>query len=190
MSKIKEERLNELNLGLDELREDMRVSQRGGFPFIAGSVIIWGLIAVVTSLGLPQLTENLLVLCCACPLLPLAYGVGKIFKVDIFDRSNPLWKIGITATCNQIIYLLIVMWAYRAVPGKMLMEYAMIFGAHFLPYAWLYKLKVYLVTSIVLPIATLAMGLYLPRNLMAAVIAAYEIVFAAVLFFSTKKKSE
>lgn len=190
MSKIKEERLNELTLGLDELREDMRVSQRGGFPFIAVSVIIWGLITVVTSLGLPQFRENLLVLCCACPLLPLAYVVGKIVKIDIFDRSNPLWRIGITATCNQIIYLLIVMWAYRATPDKMLMVYAMIFGAHFLPYAWLYKIKAYLVTSIVLPIAALAMGLCLPRNIMAAVIAAYEIVFATVIFFGTRKKSE
>ena len=121
--------------GLDKLREDMRVSQRGGLPFIAASVVIWLFITVVTSIGLPQLTENLAVLCCACPLLPLAYGVGRIFKVDVFDRNNPLWKIGIIATCNQIIYLLIVMWVYAANPGKMLMVYAMIFGAHFLPYS-------------------------------------------------------
>jgi hypothetical protein len=46
------------------------------------------------------------------------------------------------------------------------------------------------VTSIVLPIAALAMGLYLPRNIMAAVIAAYEIVFATVIFFGTRKKNE
>ncbi|MBO4678648.1 MAG: hypothetical protein J5626_03175 [Lachnospiraceae bacterium] len=187
MNRLNNDRLTELSEGLEALRDDIRVTQRGGFPFIAGSVIIWTLIAVVTSLGLPQLTENMAVLCCACPLLPLAYGVGKIFKVDIFDRSNPLWKIGIISTCNQIIYLLIVMWVYAAVPGKMLMVYAMIFGAHFLPYSWLYKSKVYLVTAIVIPIAALAMGLYIPRNIMAAVIACYEIVFALILYKTTKE---
>ena len=187
MNRLNNDRLTELSEGLEALRDDIRVTQRGGFPFIAGSVIIWTLIAVVTSLGLPQLTENMAVLCCACPLLPLAYGVGKIFKVDIFDKSNPLWKIGIISTCNQIIYLLIVMWVYAAVPGKMLMVYAMIFGAHFLPYSWLYKSKAYLVTAIVIPIAALAMGLYIPRNIMAAVIACYEIVFALILYKTTKE---
>ena len=187
MGKINDEKMVQLTAGLEELRDDMRVSQRGGLPFIAASVIIWTLIAVVTSLGLPQLTENMAVFFCACPLLPLAFGVGKIFKVDIFDRKNPLWKVGIIATCNQMIYLLIVMWAYAAAPGKMLMIYAMIFGAHFLPYSWLYKSKIYLISSIVLPIAALAMGLYLPRNVMAIAIACYEIVFAKILYKTTKE---
>ena len=173
--------------GLDELRDDMRVSQRGGLPFIAASVIIWLLISAVTAIGLPQLTENLAVLCCACPLFPLAKGVGKLFGVDIFDRKNPLWKIGVIATCNQMIYLLIVMWAYAATPGKMLMVYAMIFGAHFLPYSWLYKSKIYLVSSIVIPIAALAMGLYLPRTVMAGALACYQIVFAVILYKTTKE---
>lgn len=187
MNRIDAEKLVRFSDGLNELRDDMRVSQRGGLPFIAGSVIIWALIAVVTSLKLPQLTENLLVLCCACPLFPIAKGVGKLFGVDIFDRTNPLWKVGVIATCNQMIYLLIVMWAYAATPGKMLMIYAMIFGAHFLPYSWLYKSKIYLISSIVLPIAALAMGLYFTRNIMAIAIACYEIVFAVILYRTTKE---
>lgn len=77
--------------------------------------------------------------CCSCPLLPISWSIGKIMKVDIFDKSNPLGSVGFLFTCNQFLYLLIVMWVFRAVPDKMVMVYAMVFGAHLLPYSWLYR---------------------------------------------------
>ena len=80
-------------------------------------------------LDLPQNTENLLVFCCSCPLLPISWAIGKILKVDIFDKSNPLGNVGFLFTCNQFLYLLIVMWVFNAAPDKMVMVYAMVFGA-------------------------------------------------------------
>ena len=42
-----------------------------------------------------------------------------------------------------MLYLLIAMWIYAAVPDKMVMVIAIIFGAHLLPFGWLYDSKVY-----------------------------------------------
>lgn len=36
---------------LDQLRNDIILKQKKGLPFIASSVLIWLLIAIVTSLG-------------------------------------------------------------------------------------------------------------------------------------------
>ena len=93
---------------LDELRSDIAIKQKKGLPFICTSIIIWLLILIVILLDLPQNTENLLVLCCSCPLLPISWAIGKILKVDIFDKSNPLGNVGFLFTCNQFLYLLIV----------------------------------------------------------------------------------
>ncbi len=114
---------------LDELRNNIAIKQKKGLPFICASIIIWLLILIVILLDLPQNTENLLVFCCSCPLLPISWAIGKILKVDIFDKSNPLGNVGLLFTCNQFLYLLIVMWVFNAVPDKMVMVYAMVFGA-------------------------------------------------------------
>ena len=66
---------------LDELRSNIAIKQKIGLPFICASIIIWLLILIVILLDLPQNTENLLVLCCSCPLLPISWAIGKILKV-------------------------------------------------------------------------------------------------------------
>ena len=172
---------------LEALRDDITVRQKKGLPFIMASVVIWGLITAVCSLGLPVLTRNLLVFCCSCPLLPIAWAAGKALKVDIFDKENPLGKLGLLFTLNQMIYLLIVMWVYSAVPEKMVMVHAMVFGAHLLPYSWLYKSRAYIIFSIVLPILALIVGLKCSALVLAIVMTAAEILFAALLFLENGK---
>ena len=42
-------------------------------------------------------------------------------KIDFQNVDNPLTNLGIIFSINQILYLLIAVWAYSAVPDKMLM---------------------------------------------------------------------
>ena len=85
-----------------------------------------------------------------------------------------------------MLYVLIAMWVYSAVPDKMLMVYAMIFGAHLLPYGWLYKSKVYYAFSVVIPIIVLLSGLHCSAATIAAVMLVIEIVFAICLVIEYK----
>ena len=55
------------------------------------------------------------------------------------SKDNPLTALGILFSVNQMLYLLIAMWVYAAVPEKFVIVLAMIFGAHLLPYGWLYR---------------------------------------------------
>lgn len=60
------------------------------------------------------------------PMLPISWIVGKKLGVDIFSKQNPLASSAFLFTMNQVLYLLIVMWIFNAVPDKMLMVYAMV----------------------------------------------------------------
>lgn len=177
-------------MNLEELRCDIAQKQKKGLPFICASVVIWLLILVVILLDLPQQTENMFVFCCSCPLLPISWGIGKALKVDIFDKSNPLGNVGFLFTCNQFLYLLIVMWVFRAVPEKMVMVYAMVFGAHLLPYSWLYKSVSYRVFAIMIPIVSLVVGCMFSALWVAIILLVVEVVFVFALFVEVGKLKE
>ena len=98
--------------------------------------------------NLPIETKNLITFCCSAILFPLAWSISKALGVDFEGKGNPLTKAGILFSVNQMLYILIAMWVFAAVPEKMLMVYAMIFGAHLMlfhgytsPRAILYSLS-------------------------------------------------
>ena len=182
MNSIKENRTD-----LETLINDIVIKQKKGLPFICASVVIWLLILIVIMSDLPQDKENLFVFCCSCPLLPMSWLIGKVLKVDIFDKSNPLGDVGFLFTCNQFLYLLIVMWVFSAVPDKMVMVYAMVFGAHLLPYSWLYKSISYRIFAIVIPIVSLIVGCFFSTFLVAVTMLIIEIIFVIALFVEVHK---
>ena len=70
---------------------------------------------------------------------------------------------------------------------KMLMVIAMIFGAHLLPYSWLYNSKTYMVLSIIIPILSLIVGLNFANYILATMMIVIEIIFSILLAFENKK---
>jgi len=174
-------------MNLDEMRLDSAVKQKKGLHFILASVIIWAAVLVIQLTTLPILTKNLLTFCFTAPLVPLAFLISKLIKVDFTNKENPLTNLGILFSINQILYLLIAMWIYNAMPEKMIMVLAMIFGAHLLPYGWLYKSKSYMGLSVIIPIAALIVGLNFAPSVVAGMMAVVEIVFSLLLFIEVKK---
>lgn len=174
-------------MNLDEMRINSAIKQKKGLHFILASVIIWIAILVIHLSTLQILTKNLLTFCFAAPLMPLAFMISKMIKVDFTNKENPLTNLGILFSANQILYLLIAMWIYNAVPEKMVMVLAMIFGAHLLPYGWLYKSKSYIGFSVVIPIAALIVGLNFPPYFVAGLMIAIEIIFSLLLSYEVKK---
>lgn len=173
--------------GLQELRADNISRQKKGVHFILASIIIWGVVWGIHMSSLPILTKNLYTFFCSAPLVLLAYFISKLIGVDFQNKGNPLSNLGLLFALNQMLYILIAMWVYAAVPEKMLMVYAMIFGAHLLPYGWLYQSKAYYIFSVVIPMIVLLVGLHCPAVVIAALMLVIEIVFAICLVIEYKK---
>lgn len=176
-------------MNVEELRDDIAIKQKKGLPFIMASVVLWTLIAIVAGLDLAIDFKNILVFSCSAPLLPLAWLAGKKPGVDIFAKDNPLGDLGFLFTMNQVLYILIVMWVFNAVPEKMIMVYAMVFGAHLLPYSWLYKSRSYKLYAIVLPILALVLGNLFSGFAVALAMAIGQVIFAFLLFLELRQVS-
>ncbi len=171
---------------LRQMRTDIAQEQKRGIHIISASVIIWALILLIHASSLPVLQKNLYTFCCSAPLIPLAYLISRRLGIDFQGKSNPLTGLGMLFTLNQILYILIAMWIYAAVPDKMLMVYAMIFGAHLLPYGWLYCSKVYYVFSLIVTVSVFVLGLNCPSSAVAAFMFVNEIIFSCCLAVENK----
>lgn len=174
-------------MDLEALRMDCAKKQKRGLHIILASIIIWIAVLIVQLSNFPILTKNLFVFCCTAPLLPISYFISLLIKVDFQNKGNPLTNLGILFSVNQMLYLLIAMWIYPTVPDKMLMVIAIIFGAHLMPYSWLYKSKVYLVLSVIIPISALFVGLKFEPYILAIMMIIIEILFSMLLIFENKR---
>ena len=176
-----------ISMELNELIKDCSKRQKKGLHFILASIIIWGLIMIVHLTGLTIDLKNLITFCCSAVLFPLAWMFSKWLKIDFEGKGNPLTKAGILFSVNQLLYILIVMWAFSVVPESMVMIYAMVFGAHLMPFSWLYQSKSYLMLSIFIPIFALIIGLIYPPQVLAGLMTIIEVVFSICLFYECKK---
>ena len=171
---------------LQDLRKDVAKKQKKGLHFIAASVFLWMVISGIHASSMPITTQNLCTFFCSALLVPLAYIISKLIGVDFQNKDNPLSSLGLLFTINQILYILISMWVYAAVPNKFLMVYAIIFGAHLLPYGWLYQSITYYVISVIISIAVFILGLYCSALIVAVFMIIIEVVFCCCLIIENK----
>lgn len=175
---------------VDNLRTDCAGKQKLGMHFILASIPIWFAIFLIHNSALPLQTKNVFSFFCSAPLMPLAFGASKLLKIDFQNKENPLTNLGILFSLNQMLYILIAMWALSATPSHMLMIYAMIFGAHLLPYGWLYKSKTYYIFAICVPITILFLGLSYPPVFLAGTMILVEILLFTCLILEERKRSQ
>ncbi len=166
---------------LEQAKQACARGQKRGLHFIMASVIIWAMVFVVHITQLPIETKNLLTFCCTCPLMPLAWLLSKPLGITFSDKDNPLSPLGIVLSCSQLPYLLIVMWVFAAVPGKMVMALAMVFGAHLLPFGWLYNSRVYYFMTAAVSVMALLVGLLFPPHFLALCMVVVELIFCLLL---------
>ena len=172
---------------LKHLKIEFAVKQKKGLPFIMASAVLWFimLIAFLTNLNLA--TKNIIAMCCSALLMPVGMLFGKILKVDMFCKDNPFSSLSVVAALNQLMYLPIVLWTMYAVPDKMIMVYAIVVGAHFLPYYWIYFSPTYFYASIIIPIVSLIFGIYFSQVIVCVAFIAFDILICILLCLENKQ---
>ncbi len=181
-------------MNVDELRSDLAVRNKKGMSFILASVFIWAGILIVWTLPTDNFwIRNMLTFCLSVPLMPLSFLISKVIKAEFSAKDNPLNKLGILFSMNELLYILIAMWAFSDAPDSMVMVLAMIFGAHLLPFSWLYRSTAYLVMSVVVTLGALITGCYFSTDkiyMIPAVMLVFEIIFTVWLVFENRVLSE
>jgi hypothetical protein len=174
-------------MDLDKLRIDIAKRGKRGLHFIIASMLIWCAVLIISLLPTKDImTKNLLTFCFTAPLVPIAYIISKIIKSEFSIKENPLNKLGVLFSCNQYLYILIAMWVYPTVPDKMVMVLAIIFGAHLLPFGWLYQSKAYSVMSVLISLTMIIIGIMFNSIVVSIIMIILETIFSIWLVVENK----
>ena len=173
----------ELEKIIDDLRSDSAIKNKKGIAFISASVFVWAIILIINLLGLRPLYTWFGV----AALMPIAVIITRLLGIKLNNNENPLNKVGFLFTLSEGLYILIACYVYSIVPDKLIMILAMIFGAHLLPFGWLYRSKMYVFSSVFLPIVSLVLGILYAPWILALFMMVYEIIFTVVLCIENKQ---
>lgn len=129
-----------------ELSTALAVSSKRGLPMIFAGMLFW-LVA-----GLAGFLDH------AITVWVYLYGIGLIFpvglliakamKADLFAKDNPLAVLAGVAGAMQILFAPLVILILFRLPEYIPFAVGVLTGAHFLPYAVIYRSKAYLFLSI------------------------------------------
>lgn len=174
---------------LDKMRMDSARKNKRGIAFIIASIFLWLGIFLVHSTDLSIREKNLYTWYVTGCLMPFALLITKMLKIKFQNKENPINQLGLLITLNEMLYILIACWVCTAIPEKMVMVLAMIFGGHLLPFGWIYMSKSYTFSAIVITVGILVVGCVCSAKVVAGVMMFYEIIFAICLWLENKNTS-
>ncbi len=112
--------------------------------------------ALIVSFFLPLEQAVLVVLFQGGVALPLAFALEKRLGTGPMQADHPLRSLSVQLAMVQIVALPAVIMMYTVNPALVPATFAAIGGAHFLPYVWLHRSKVYLVVALVVSLGSWA----------------------------------
>lgn len=175
-------------MNLEKLRLDCAIKQKKGLHFILASILIWCALLILQLIDMSISSRNFFTFFCTTPLVPLAFFISKFIQVDFQNKNNPLNQLGFLFSMNQFLYIILAMWLFydNAETKNLLMVLTMIFGAHLLPFSWLYQSKSYMIFSVMITFGALFIGLNFGPVLLASMMISLEVLFSLCLWNETK----
>lgn len=150
----------------DKLRLELSVKSKNGIDFTFSAAIVWLLIAYIWTLSYRAYDKSVLTFIVGSILLPLAFLLSKIFKTTWTIKDNPLQSLGLWLNFGQLFYFPFLIFTLLKMPEYFIMVYAIITGAHLVPFSWFYKTNLSVIFAGIMSIGSLILGLKLPTEQM------------------------
>lgn len=179
-----------LSLTYAELQQDLALKTRRGINALLTGVVLWTTFAVLGATIDHPMRLAVFVAFGAGALFPLSLGVAAAMKIDAFAKGNPLGTLAGLLGAVQVLYIPAVIGIIFLIPEHMPWMLAVLVGAHFLPYAWLYRSVAYVVASVGLAVSAGAIAWLLPEQAKVLAPAAVAVILAvsALLAFLEDKR--
>lgn len=147
---------------LDELQTDLAARTGRGINATTAGIVLWAIFAALGAVIADDRILALFYVLGAGLLFPFSLVVAKVMKLDTFAKGNPIAPLAGLLGAVQILYIPLMIGALLVVPHMVPWFLAVLVGAHFLPYAWLFRSRAYVFASVSIPLAAGAVGWLLP----------------------------
>ncbi len=145
---------------LADLKLELKLKSKNGIDFIFSATIIWlGIFLIWSLLTNSPYEKSVFTFIFVSLLLPLAFGLSKIFKTNWKIKDNPLQPLGLWLNLAQLFYFPFLIFIMIKYPDYFIMAYAVIAGAHLFPYAWFYEEAGYAIFAAIISVASMLIAL-------------------------------
>jgi formate/nitrite transporter FocA (FNT family) len=158
---------------LDAERQRMCVATQRGIGMPAAGLLFWLAVAWLTRhFPVPQAVLFSFFLTGA--VFPIGVALTRLAGGDLFARSAGLTPLGLLLASLQLFFWPIIALVYAIAPAWTPWAMAVLFGSHFLPYAWLYRSRAYgfLTGSVTVAMSALALATRAPNPTVVPLVAA------------------
>lgn len=143
----------------NKLRNELSIKAKNGIDFITAAIFMWIMISFLWSLNYSPYQKSIGTFIISSLMFPFAFFLSKMFKTNWNIKENPIQPLGIWLNVTQLFYFPFLIFILLKMPDYFVMTYAIITGAHFFPYCWLYKEVSYAVIGGVIAFGALFIGL-------------------------------
>ena len=175
----------------DTLRTELSVKSKNGVDFTLAAMLVWLVISLIWMLNIKAYDKSILTFMVGGVMLPLALLLSKMLKTTWTNKDNPLQPLGLWLNFAQLFYFPFLVFALIKMPEYFVMVYVIITGAHFFPYAWFYKTKLYAIFAGLIAVGALVLGLILTvekMHILPLSMSALLLILSILLYFDSRKK--
>lgn len=182
-----------LILDLNNTRNELSVKGKNGIGFLLSAFVIWSIITMIFLQPIEIQQKNIFMLYSTGLMFPLSIAMSALLRAEWKFKKIPLAKLGLFLNLAQIIYFPILIWGMIKSPVDAVMIFAIITGAHFFPYGWLYNAKPYYIMAPVISVLILVLALFLNVENLWLIPLSMAIILPILFFWNYldyKKKSQ
>jgi hypothetical protein len=132
---------------LSELKVDIALQAKKGVGFIWAGGVYWGGMTGIGYFLSPETAALLFILGMGI-VFPLAFLFSKLIDASVVTSDHPLSSLGGQIAALNGLFLPVMIVVYVHIPAWTPFTMAVLGGAHFLPYGWLYDSTGYVVLSL------------------------------------------
>lgn len=142
---------------LFDLQTDIIVSAKRGYPILVSAAAFFAVMAVMEAY-LPQRTLGLAWIFGMMVIFPLGVLLGLVLGARVLTTDNPLGNLGGLVAGAQAFFIPVFIVVYQFVPQYLPLAVGLLGGAHFLPYAWIYRSRAYVFVTLGICLSALVCG--------------------------------
>jgi uncharacterized protein DUF7010 len=167
---------------LVQLQDQIIRSAKRGYPILVSAA---GFFAVIAALGqlLPLRTLGLAWIFGMMVIFPAGVALGRLLNARVITTDNPLGNLGGLVAGTQAFFIPVFIVIYQFVPQYLPLAVGLLGGAHFLPYAWIYRSRAYVFVTVGTCLSALVLGTVFVSAAYTVVPMSMAAVFAVAVFW-------
>lgn len=143
-------------MGFSEVQNDLIIKTKRGLPMIIVGMFFWLIVGLLSFFEMHIKMHGLLLFIGISIIFPLGILLSKMMKIDMVAKDNSLSALSGMLGAMQLFFTPILMVIFVDEPQMLPFFVGILTGAHFFPFAWVYKSKAFIFQTVaIISIATI-----------------------------------